>query len=667
MAVGITLAALLWSLEVYERLDLNLYPAQVMGAVLAFALALAFLRLPARRGSERTGVPLFDRVAALLGFVAGWYMAVNYPTLADMTTETPWDTVALGLVIVPLTIEAMRRATGITLPIIVGAFIVYGLLGHLLPGRFAAQKSEWDVFVGFLALDGNAIPGGPLAVACSIVITFIFFGNMLNVTHGSQFFTELAQVLMGRFRGGSAKVAVVGSALFGSISGSAVANVVATGVVTIPMIRKGGYPAHKAAAIEAVASTGGQLLPPVMGAAAFLMADFLETSYATVVLAALVPGLLYYVALFLQADLEAARDGIARIDPEQIPPPRMLLPGWIFVVPFAVLIVALFVYFMLPQTAAMLACGALLVVSLVFGYRGHRPGLRPLLAMFRATGIAVLDLILICAGAGMVIGVLSNSGLGFTFTNVLVQLGSGSLILLLLLAAGVCIVLGMGLPTLGVYVLLAALVAPGLIEVGVEPMAVRHDVDADPAGRHRRLCRRRHRRVRSPAHRPRRGALRLERLRGAVPVRRLAEPATDRRRRQHRPRRDHGDHGGVARVDRHRRLLHARAWPLAPGRFRRCRLVGPGPGRRLRGRALHRPRRHGRRRRLDRARDRRRPRPTRLRHRARIDRPLAAERELPRGPGAQPLAALRSPQPIARSMRRAITGNSASAISLSCG
>jgi TRAP transporter 4TM/12TM fusion protein len=471
MAVGITLAALLWSLEVYERLDLNLYPAQVMGAVLAFALALAFLRLPARRGSERTGVPLFDRVAALLGFVAGWYMAVNYPTLADMTTETPWDTVALGLVIVPLTIEAMRRATGITLPIIVGAFIVYGLLGHLLPGRFAAQKSEWDVFVGFLALDGNAIPGGPLAVACSIVITFIFFGNMLNVTHGSQFFTELAQVLMGRFRGGSAKVAVVGSALFGSISGSAVANVVATGVVTIPMIRKGGYPAHKAAAIEAVASTGGQLLPPVMGAAAFLMADFLETSYATVVLAALVPGLLYYVALFLQADLEAARDGIARIDPEQIPPPRMLLPGWIFVVPFAVLIVALFVYFMLPQTAAMLACGALLVVSLVFGYRGHRPGLRPLLAMFRATGIAVLDLILICAGAGMVIGVLSNSGLGFTFTNVLVQLGSGSLILLLLLAAGVCIVLGMGLPTLGVYVLLAALVAPGLIEVGVEPMA----------------------------------------------------------------------------------------------------------------------------------------------------------------------------------------------------
>ena len=451
MAVGITLVALLWSLEVYERLGLNLYPAQVMGAVLAFSLALAFLRLPARRGSARDRVPLYDLAAAVLGFAAGWYMALYYPRLADLTTEAPWDTVTLGLVIVPLTIEAMRRATGNTLPLIVGAFIVYGLLGHLLPGRFAAQKSEWDVFVGFLALDGNAIPGGPLAVACSVVITFIFFGNMLTVTHGSQFFTELAQVLMGRFRGGSAKVAVVGSALFGTISGSAVANVVATGVVTIPMIRKSGYPAHKAAAIEAVASTGGQLLPPVMGAAAFLMADFLEVSYTTVVMAALVPGLLYYVALFIQADLEAARDGIARIDPDEIPPPRMLLPGWIFVVPFAVLIVALFSYFVAPQTAAMLACGALLAVSLAFGYRGHRPGLRPLLAMFRATGIAVLDLILICAAAGMVIGVLSNSGLGFTFTNALVQLGSGSLLLLLLLAAAVCIVLGMGLPTLGVY------------------------------------------------------------------------------------------------------------------------------------------------------------------------------------------------------------------------
>ncbi len=470
-AVGITLTALLWSLEVYQRVGLNLYTAQVLGVVLAFSLALAFLRLPARRGSPRLYAPWYDLLAAALGFAGGIYMAVQYPDLVDMTTEAPWDTVTLGLIIVPLTIEAMRRATGNALPIIVGAFILYGLLGHLLPGQFAAQKSEWDVFVGFLALDGNAIPGGPLAVACGIVVAFIFFGNLLRVTHGTDFFTDAALILMGRYRGGSAKVAVFGSALFGSISGSAVANVVATGVVTIPMIKKGGYAPHKAAAIEAVASTGGQLLPPVMGAAAFLMADFLEIDYTKVVLAALVPGMLYYIALFFMADLEAARDGLARIDPKDRPRARILVQGWIFIVPFAVLIIALFRYHLLPQTAAILACGALLVTSLAFGYRGHRPGLRPILETIRATGIAVLDLILITAAAGMVIGVLANSGLGFTFTNVLVQLGSGSLIPLLLLAAGVCIVLGMGLPTLGVYVLLAALVAPGLIEVGIHPMA----------------------------------------------------------------------------------------------------------------------------------------------------------------------------------------------------
>ncbi len=476
MAVGITLTALAWALDIYQRVGLNLYPAQILAAILAFALALAYLSLPARRGTGRRGalrtrVPVYDLAAAGLTFVVCWYMAVYYPVLADIVIDTPWDTVTIGLVLVPFTLEAMRRATGNTLPIIVTAFVAYGLLGHLIPGKFAAQKSEWDAFVGFLAFDGNAIPGGPLLIVSSIVVSFIFFGNLLNATRGSLFFTELAQLAMGRWRGGSAKVAVVGSALFGSISGSAVANVMATGVITIPMIKKGGYAPHKAAAIEAVASTGGQLLPPVMGAAAFLMADFLETTYATVVLAALVPGLLYYLALFFQADLDAAREGLARLDPADIPRARTLISGWIFVVPFAVLIVTLFAYHLRPQTAAILSSGALVACSLIFGYRGFRPRLGPLFATIRSTGVAVLDLVLICAGAGMVIGVLSNSGLGFTFTNVLVQLGSGSLILLLLLAAAVCILLGMGLPTLGVYVLLAALVAPGLVEVGVEPMA----------------------------------------------------------------------------------------------------------------------------------------------------------------------------------------------------
>jgi len=458
-------------LEIFQRLGANLYPGQYMSAILAFALALAFLHLPAKRRTPRLRAPWYDVLLAGLGFVLGWYMTIHYPRLAEMYSETPWDSVVAGLLLVPMMIEALRRGTGNTLPIIVLTFIAYGLLGHHLNGRFAAQQIDWDVYAGLLAFDGNAIPGGPLAIACSIVVAFIFFGTLLNATRGTQFFTDLALVAMGRYRGGSAKIAVAGSAMFGSISGSAVANVVATGVITIPMIKRGGYPAHKAAAIEAVASTGGQLLPPVMGAAAFLMADFLETSYANVVIAALVPGLFYYFALFVQADLEAAREGLAPLKRSEIPRGRTLLPGWIFVVPFAALIFALFELNWQPQTAAILAVAGLLLFSLVFSYRGFRPPLLTLLNTVRATGVAVLDIILIAAGAGVVIGVLSNSGLGFTFTNVLVQLGSGSLLALLVLAAAVCIVLGMGLPTVGVYVLLAALVAPGLVEVGVNPMA----------------------------------------------------------------------------------------------------------------------------------------------------------------------------------------------------
>jgi TRAP transporter 4TM/12TM fusion protein len=264
---------------------------------------------------------------------------------------------------------------------------------------------------------------------------------------------------------------VVASGLFGLISGSAVANVVATGIVTIPMIRRSGYPGYKAGAIEAVASTGGQLMPPVMGAAAFLMAEFLQISYGRVVMAALMPAVLYYVALFIQADLEAAKAGITRVPEEDIPRVRSVLSGWHFIVPFVVLLVALFRYNLLPEAAALLASAALLLFSFAFGYQTKRPRLKAVVGALRTTGLSMIDLMMICAAAGMVIGVVSVTGLGFNLTMGLVTLGGGSLFLLLLLSAGVCILLGMGLPTVGVYVLLAALVAPALVKVGILPIA----------------------------------------------------------------------------------------------------------------------------------------------------------------------------------------------------
>jgi len=471
LASLMTLAAIAYALDVHIHLALPIYPAQFFAAMLSLALPLAFLSLPFDRAGKRTRVPVIDWILALVSGLAMGYLTVEYQQFVDMIMLSPPKSVAAGLVIILLSLEGLRRSTGNTLPLISIAFIAYAVLGHLLPGNIAAQHNDWMRLTGYLTLDVNGILGVPLAVASTIVIAFLLFGALLNQSGGSHFFTDIAMLTMGRFRGGPAKIAVVGSMLFGSVSGSAVANVVATGVVTIPLIKRGGYPAHRAAAIEAVASTGGQLMPPVMGATAFLMAEFLNVPYADVVLAAIIPALIYYVALFIQADLEAARMGLAGLEKHEMPPKWATLGGIYFIIPFAVLIVALFNFNQTPALSALLGAVVLVVMSLVFGYRGQRPGWRDFLASIKGAGYQALDIIMVCVAAGIVIGVLGISGLGFNLTLALVHVGEGSLLLLLLLAAGICILLGMGLPTVGVYVLLAALVAPALVKVGVEPMA----------------------------------------------------------------------------------------------------------------------------------------------------------------------------------------------------
>jgi TRAP transporter 4TM/12TM fusion protein len=471
LASLITLSSVAWALDISLWLDLRIYPAQFLAAIMTLALPLVFIVSPAQRHSERGSVPFYDWIAALAGFLAMGYLTLGYQRLVDLILLRPTDLVILGTLIFVLALEGLRRVTGNTLPIITILFIGYALFGNLLPTNLAARTLDWQKLISYLALDVNGILGLPMNVAATIVIAYILFGQLLNLSGGSTFFTDISMLAMGRYRGGSAKIAVVASALFGSISGSAVANVVGTGVVTIPMIKRDGYAPHNAGAIEAVASTGGQLMPPVMGASAFLMAEFLEIPYSDVVLAALIPGLLYYVALFIQADLEAARLGAKRLSREELPAASKVLTGLYFVLPFAVLIVALFNFNQSPQLAALLSAVVLVVMALAFGYKGKRPNPRDMARSIVDAGMASLDIIMVCIAAGVVIGILGISGLGFNLTLALVQIGEGNLPLLLGLAAVVCIVLGMGLPTVGVYVLLAALVAPALIEVHIEPMA----------------------------------------------------------------------------------------------------------------------------------------------------------------------------------------------------
>jgi len=472
LAVMLTVGSLAWSGDVYRALGLTLFVEQFLSAMLGLALALVFLHYPALRGTERTSLPWYDVLAVFSAIAVGTYASIFFPDISERMNRSPLDALIVSAVFIFLGIEGLRRTAGYSLLVIVLIFVIFALIGHLVPGELQTREVEPLDLIIYLGLDSNALLGLPIVVGTTIVLTFIFFGQLLIKSGGSHFFNDISLVLMGRYRGGSAKIAITASSLFGSISGVAVSNIVATGVVTIPLMKRAGFSPRLAASIEAVASTGGQLMPPVMGAVAFLMADFLEMPYREIVIAALVPSLLYYVALFIQADLEAARNGIARVEEDQIPELMDVLRlGWLFILPFVGLIYALFWLNWTAETSALLASGIVLVVGLLFGYKGKRMSLIDIWDALIRTGLSILDILMIVAGAGFIIGVLGITGLGFAFTFLIVEFGGGNLFLLLVVSAVLCIILGMGMPTLGVYVLLAVIVAPSLVEVGITPIA----------------------------------------------------------------------------------------------------------------------------------------------------------------------------------------------------
>jgi len=484
MAALMTLIALVWAADALRLVGIAVYTEQYIALLLAFALPLIFLLMPATKpkdadksdenefNQEQRRVPWYDIMAAMLGCALSIYVMLRFPDLSQLTAKRPLDGLIPAIIMLALLLEGVRRTSGMIITLVVIGSLVLAFVGHLLPAEVSGRRILPDHFIYFLLWDSTAILGPVLTIVTTIVVAFVFFGTVLFKTGGADFFTDASACLMGKYRGGQAKISILGSSLFGSISGSVVANVVTTGVVTIPMMKKAGFRPQLAGAIEAVASTGGQLLPPVMGVTAFLMAEFLQVEYSAVALAALVPALLFYIALFIQADLEAARANMKGLDPSEIPNGRKLLQaGWYFPVPFIVLILVLFVLKYRPETAALLASCSVFLTATIFGFRGKRPGLADWFSIFRETGLKVLDIFMVAAAAGVVIATLNYTGLGFGLTLAMVKLSGGNLIALLVISAAACIVLGMGMPTTGVYILLATLIAPALIQMGVEPMA----------------------------------------------------------------------------------------------------------------------------------------------------------------------------------------------------
>ncbi len=472
LACSLPIGTVIWAFDILRRLGVLIYPEQFGAAMLGLALALVYLHTPAGVGRERrSDVPWYDICLAAAGFATCVVVALKFPEFSTSSLKTPLG-LAAGFILIPLLLEGARRTAGLPIMLVAAAFLVLGMTAYLLPGDLMGRKVSLNSLSYYLTWNTSAILGTPTMIVVTVVVAFVLFGQGLFLSGGSGFFTDIAMALMGRYRGGQAKIAIIASALFGTISGSVVANVVSTGVVTIPMMKRAGYRSHVAAAVEAVASTGGQLMPPVMGVAAFLMAEFLQVSYATIATAALLPAVIYFAALFIQVDLEAARHGIKRVPESDIPRTASVLKaGWFIPIPFAILIAGIFWLNFSLDLAALYALVAVLISGLLIGYRGQRLNGKSLVDVFRTTGLGVLDIFMIAPLAGIVIGVLNVTGLSFSLALSLVALAGGSVIALLLLTGGVSIVLGMGMPTVGVYILLATLVAPALIEIGLDPLA----------------------------------------------------------------------------------------------------------------------------------------------------------------------------------------------------
>ena len=467
----VSLAALgaIWSLEIHDDLGIVIFKEQFLALIFTLGMVGVFLSVPAHKG-RGGGIPWYDWVFAGASLVVGGYVMIGYTWIRDDLGMLSADRIVLGTIAVALVMEATRRVAGWSLLVLSGFLVFYAVFSDYFPGFLEAPSEGWDRLSVYMYLDGNALFGFPLTVTASMIIAFIIFGRMLYAVNGADILTDFAMAAMGRYRGGPAKVAVLASSFFGTISGSAVANVLMDGPITIPMMRKSGYPGPLAAAIEAVASTGGQIMPPVMGITAFIMAEFLSVPYGDVVLAALVPALLYYVALFAQVDIEAARLNLKGLPREQLP--RMgaaAKRGLIFVIPIAVLVWTLMVDQWQPGKSAMAAAIVTLIVGSISP--STRPTFRRVLDEMRETGRIILDLLVITAIAGIVIGLLQLTGLAFNVSLLLAEAAGDSLPLLLILTAAVCIVLGMGMPSAVIYIVLSVIAAPALVQAGVVEMS----------------------------------------------------------------------------------------------------------------------------------------------------------------------------------------------------
>lgn len=452
--------------------------AQVLRAThLAFVQLLAFLLFPPTKNSPRNTLPWYDIVLGLIGLACWLYIVVNFDSLVRRSgNNTPLD-VAVGIVGILVLFESCRRIVGLPIMIIAGSFIVFAFAGKYLPGFLHHRGYSLQRVVCHLFYNTEGIMGTPIGACSTFIFLFILFGALLEKTGIGHFFIDVCNALAGGASGGPAKVAVLSSALLGTVSGSSVSNTVGSGSFTIPMMKKLGYKGEFAGAVEAAASTGGQIMPPIMGAAAFLMAESLGLPYITIVKAAIVPAILYFTGIFITVHLEAKKLGLKGLPKDQLPRfmPLLLRKGYM-ILPLVVII-----YFLCAGKTAVFAAlmGIIACVLVGFGVsvsdlaHGRKPsfGGKDIVEIMCTAARNIISVAIACGMAGIIIGIVTLTGLGLRLGNGLVMLAHGKLLLTLVFTMVASIILGMGAPTTANYLITSTITAGAIISLGIEPLA----------------------------------------------------------------------------------------------------------------------------------------------------------------------------------------------------
>ncbi len=472
-AVALILLAVNQAFNLHFFVGYTLLANRYIYTILLIVIPSIYILLPMHSRAPRDRVPWYDIALAAASATTICYLVANSLRMIENGWElaAPQNAVYVALVFWVLIFEASRRAGGTSLAIIVGVASLYPLFADVMPGPIAGFSFPIDTVAAYHAMSNESVIGIPMRAFANLVIGFIIFGAALQHTGAGTFFINLAFALLGHIRGGPAKVAIVASGLMGSMSGSVVTNVMTTGVMTIPAMRRIKLTAPFAAGVEACASTGGVLMPPVMGATAFIMASFLNVSYASVALAAVIPSFLYFFGLFVQIDARAAQEKIEGLDRAELPSlAKTLKSGWYYLFAFALLVYLLL--FLRREMLAPYYAAPVLILINQFASPETRWGWKELLAFFDTLAKLFAELVGVLAGIGLIVGALSMTGLAGTLVNDLLSIAGGSQLLLLIIGAATSFVLGIGMTVTAAYIFLAIILAPALIATGLNPLAV---------------------------------------------------------------------------------------------------------------------------------------------------------------------------------------------------